>query len=103
MELPSEQVLDLCGGSSNLSLKHIRNQGGKMVLGQNRRAVRIFNNRIDGTCAQELNRFGFSVDQISMVALDVDLDDQLSMSDHVGNKLLSSIAPRILQRLQVAC
>ena len=63
-----------------------------MVLGQNRRAVRIFNNRIDAEHAlHELNRFGFSVNQISMVALDVDLDDQLggaSMSDHIGNKAL---------------
>jgi len=49
-----------------------------MVLGQNRRAVRILTNRIDMEHAlQELNRFGFSVDQISMVALDADLDDQL--------------------------
>jgi len=28
-----------------------------MVLGQNRRAVRIFNNRIDKHALQELNRF----------------------------------------------
>jgi len=52
--------------------------------------VRIFNNHIDAEHAlHELNRFGFSVDQISMVGLDVDLDDQLggaSMSDYVGNK-----------------
>ena len=64
----------------------------QMVLGQNRRAVRIFNNRIDAEHAlHELNRFGFSVDQISMVALDVNLDEQLggaSMSNHIGNKAL---------------
>jgi hypothetical protein len=58
----------------------------------NRRAVRIFNNRIDAEHAlHELNRFGFLVEQISMVALDIDLDNQLggaSMSDHVGNKAL---------------
>ena len=63
-----------------------------MVLGQNRRAVRIFNNRIDAEHAlHELNRFGFSVDQISMVALDVNVDEQLggaSMSNHIGNKAL---------------
>jgi len=41
-----------------------------MVLGQNGRAVRIFNNRIDVNMrSNELNRFGFSVDQISMVGL----------------------------------
>jgi len=45
-----------------------------MVLGPNGRAVRIFNNHIDAEHAlHELNRFGFSVDQISMVGLDVDL------------------------------
>lgn len=65
---------------------------GNMVLGQNKRAVRIFNNRIDAEHSlHELNRFGFSVNQISMVALDVNLDAQLggaSMSDHIGNKAL---------------
>jgi len=36
-----------------------------------------YNNRIDAEKLPRLNRFGFSVDQISMVGLDVDLGDQL--------------------------
>lgn len=52
-----------------------------MVLGQHKRAVGSFPNRQDMEHAiNELNNAGFSIKQISVIAKDADLDDQIGES-----------------------
>jgi hypothetical protein len=71
-------------------------KGKKMVLGQHRRAVGTFYNRIDAEHAlNELLGAGFPIDRISVVAKDADHDDQLAgavMSEHVWYKALDGTA-----------
>jgi uncharacterized membrane protein len=61
-----------------------------MSLGHRKRAVGVFSTRQDAEHAlHELNRSGFSMDKVSVVAKDVDQRDNIAgavTSDRVGNK-----------------
>ena len=67
-----------------------------MTVAEHKRAVGVFSNRQDAeTALDELNKTGFPIDRVSVIATEAKPDDQLAganMSDRIGEKASVSAA-----------
>ena len=67
-----------------------------MTLAEHKRAVGVFSNRQDAeTAIDEVNKAGFPMDRVSVIATEAKPDDQLAganMSDRIGEKASVSAA-----------